>query len=756
MNRKTLIICIVALVVLAGLAVAGISALYRDDSGKNTDTGVAISDYSLLPAVPSDAAMLLCTSSLSESVALLTDTTKVFGAFLTDSGKRGFSDFISSVSKDIPETLKEEQTVISLHYSGELTPLMLVTAPADTTEDVLKMLALADSSSLASAYLGSDALMSLPGSKDNLSKGGLILVSSSQTLITASHRHMEGDMSVLDKTGFPQIAAKMGGRSAVMLSNDYAGKLFTSHVSRAYSQYSTFFKNLSDWAGFTIAGVSPETASLKGALSASSDPTYFANVLSSIPAGESRFADIMPSSTVFAVSVPTPSVTDYLDTYKNFLDAHAKLDKYRRDNASLRDTLSITPEQFVIRLDTKEVVKATVRIDNSTEGVVALRMGKADPAILFKGTGLSSMKEYKGEVLPFLYSDFISTEFGGLFSPSQGMQYFAVNGQWLITGSYRAVSFVADPDRTLSSELSDAGLSSKLPSRNTGPVCFFSISEYPPLVDEVFRPSLSVPMRQTLAGVTHEVFLMSLSGAEASITIDRATVIKSKGPVIDRDTVVVVPTGPFKVHNSGTGRTNLFSQSANNTLTLKEEDGKGIWGIPFSSPICGAVETIDYYGNDRNQFLFAAGSKLYLIDRLGRFVNGFPAELGKDVLLGPAVYDFTGAHGYTALVLHKDNTIGMYNLHGQMREGWMGITADETIKTLPELLEIKGTRYWVVRTSIRTLVFPFMGGEALTKGEGSKMIRNDSEITPKENGTISAICVDGKERSFKLQQAAAK
>ncbi|MBQ3881500.1 MAG: hypothetical protein II730_03290, partial [Bacteroidales bacterium] len=200
MNRKTLIICIVALVVLAGLAVAGISALYRDDSGKNTDTGVAISDYSLLPAVPSDAAMLLCTSTLSESVALLTDTTKVFGAFLTDSGKRGFSDFISSVSKDLPETLKGEQTVISLHYSGELTPLMLVMAPADTTDDVLKLLALADSSSLASAYLGSEALSSLPGSKDKLSKGGLILVSSSQTLITASHRHMEGDMSVLDKT----------------------------------------------------------------------------------------------------------------------------------------------------------------------------------------------------------------------------------------------------------------------------------------------------------------------------------------------------------------------------------------------------------------------------------------------------------------------------------------------------------------------------------------------------------------------------
>ena len=99
-------------------------------------------------------------------------------------------------------------------------------------------------------------------------------------------------------------------------------------------------------------------------------------------------------------------------------------------------------------------------------------------------------------------------------------------------------------------------------------------------------------------------------------------------------------------------------------LSFKEMDGKGIWSVPFSGPLCGTVESIDYYNNGKIQFLFASGSKLHLLDRLGRFVSGFPAELGKEVLLGPAAYDFTGAKGYTVIVLHTDNTIGMYNLHG--------------------------------------------------------------------------------------------
>ena len=174
-----------------------------------------------------------------------------------------------------------------------------------------------------------------------------------------------------------------------------------------------------------------------------------------------------------------------------------------------------------------------------------------------------------------------------------------------------------------------------------------------------------------------------------------------------------------------------------------------MWGVPFKTPICGYVESIDYYANGKVQFLFASASGLYLIDRLGRFVGGFPVDLGKPVLLGPKAYDFSGAHGYTVMVLHKDNSLEMYNLHGQKPQGWKGIYAPETVKQLPELLEIKGKRYWAVRTSIRTLVYGFEGGEPLTKDEGGKMIRPDSELTPTSRG-LSVECYDGKTRDIKL------
>ena len=83
---------------------------------------------------------------------------------------------------------------------------------------------------------------------------------------------------------------------------------------------------------------------------------------------------------------------------------------------------------------------------------------------------------------------------------------------------------------------------------------------------------------------------------------------------------------------------------------------------------------------------------------------------------------------------------------------WKGITSEETIKTLPELLEKDGKRYWIVRTSRQAFVCPFDGGDPVIKGEGNKMIRPDSEITINEKGAFLAKCHDGKERTFKLEK----
>jgi hypothetical protein len=239
-------------------------------------------------------------------------------------------------------------------------------------------------------------------------------------------------------------------------------------------------------------------------------------------------------------------------------------------------------------------------------------------------------------------------------------------------------------------------------------------------------------------------------GSFMNVGLIKTQVKRTKAPEKDRDTTVVIPQGPFEVKNSGTGKMNRFYQNSHLSLCLSQ-DGKDLWGIPFKEKICGFAETVDYYANGKLQILFGAGSRIYLIDRLGRFVSGFPVALGKEILLGPQPYDFNGTHRYHAMVLHKDNTVEMYDLKGRKAESWRGIKTEETIKSLPELIMIGGKSFWVLRTSIQTLIFPFEGGEPVTKFEGNKKIRPDSPVTIMDEISIEVECYDGHKRTVKIK-----
>ena len=196
---------------------------------------------------------------------------------------------------------------------------------------------------------------------------------------------------------------------------------------------------------------------------------------------------------------------------------------------------------------------------------------------------------------------------------------------------------------------------------------------------------------------------------------------------------------------------NLFYQNSHGSICLQEEGGKGLWGVPFKGKLCGTAHTLDYYANGKLQILFGSGSSIYLIDRLGHYVNGFPVDLGKTILLGPDVYDFNGTNAYNIMVLHKDNTIEMYNLKGRKPSAWKTIAAPETVKALPERIVVGGNTFWVVRTSIQTLIYPFGGGNALTSFKGDQMIRPDSEVRVVDAVSVSVDCYDGVSRTVTLK-----
>ena len=735
MNKRTLIICISALSALVILVAGAVTLLYSEKSSVNSPSAdelyeIAASSRPVMNAIPSDAAMILHCSAMRDCIDVMTDTSWTFGSMFSGSGKSNFRKFLSRVSMlvgDEARALRNSEMAVSMHYSGNIVPLMLVSVsgfPKDSTKGEWAIVRAADSARIAYRIFDNAG-----DCAPSLKRKTVLAFSPSETLVMSAGRNLESGTSVLKDEECAAAVASVGNESAIFVNHSYSGKIVSSFFASKLRGQAGFLKSFADWTALTINDMTDRRLALSGTSASFESPAFFSNLYKGIAPGTSTVKSVLPAGTLSASMLQLSSTESYVTAYKKYIDAIGRLPKYNAALEAFRTNDGVAPDVWVNALKIKEICKANVSVSGGEASVLLMKPGKDDPAQLFRGSEIKSVKEYDGGVLKSGLFASVGTLFGNIFSIKDSTYIF--KDGWLICGAPAALEqFTAEKRRTLADYLSEVGAGSMI--RSSGTVFqMYSSEAASPVV-------LSIEPGETS-------FLMNIEALQVKFTA-----INEDAPAAAKDTVVTVPSGPFKVKNCATGKTNLFSQQSNNWLVLKDEKGKGLWGVQFGTPICGAVSEIDYFGNGKIQFLFASGSKLYLIDRLGRFVKPFPVELGKEVLIGPAAYDFSGVHAYTAMVLHKDNTIGMYDLHGKTPSAWKGIKSEETIKSLPELLRIKGKRFWVVRTSVRTVIYGFDGGSPVYNPGGNKMLRPDAKIKVNDNGSVSALCHDGKERVLKL------
>ena len=625
MNKKTLINLACAALALI-LAIAGaVYALYNG-AGPGSSEKKIKADTALLAAIPSDAAAVMTFQDLNRSMPVLSH-------FCSGS----FKDYIQNIIDS--KSLSGVSVAASLHYSGNLVPLLVI-SKAD--------------SSLYRAALTAGLASQIASSEQR----EFLLVSPSETIVSSSVRHLGAGASILDNNAFEALAKSVGQNNVAFFSNDYADRLINAYDS-FLGKYSSFLKKAAEWTALYSRGASQGEWLLK--TQQGKDPSYYMNVLDGLQPADSKMGEVAPTNTVFALSLAPSKPESYHSAYNKFLDANQRLSENKRLAESLKAVAGISPEQWL--KDVQEVASISWKLDDGDVLTVnAVRRG-----------GTASKEPALAEGYP--YAGFAACEFGNVFSLPDEICSLVL-GNWTLSGSRAAIE-----------DLMSAAAAGEL------------------LGDQLVSKDCLITMYYT----SNDTKLLRYTRSGLEMEVQSAVVKSNRTPEL----VVEIPEGPFVVTNSLNGRKNTFYQNAQLSLCLNDENGKGIWGVPFKQTICGDVSDIDYYNNGKIQFLFGAGSSLYAISRLGAFVQGFPVDLGKEILLGPEVYDFTGAKGYTVMVLHKDNTLEMYDLHGKKPSSWQGITTQDIIIKLPELLTVSGQKYWKVTTTRDTLYFGFDGGEQI-------------------------------------------
>ena len=133
-----------------------------------------------------------------------------------------------------------------------------------------------------------------------------------------------------------------------------------------------------------------------------------------------------------------------------------------------------------------------------------------------------------------------------------------------------------------------------------------------------------------------------------------------------------------KNHNNGLWEI-LVQDSTNNLILLDDKAEKILWQDSLSNPIVGDIYQIDFLKNGQLQYLFATDSSIYIVDRHGNPMEGFPKHFTDFQINHLNIIDYDYSKNYRFLIADNSGNLRMFNGQIEPLEGWRPRSYNSTL-----------------------------------------------------------------------------
>lgn len=204
---------------------------------------------------------------------------------------------------------------------------------------------------------------------------------------------------------------------------------------------------------------------------------------------------------------------------------------------------------------------------------------------------------------------------------------------------------------------------------------------------------------------------------------------------------------PTLVDNHNTGDKEVMVQDAKNNLYLINSVGRILWKRPLDGPILSDIFQVDYYRNNKFQFLFNTANRLYLLDRNGNYVDKYPITLPEKATNGVALFDYERNKDYRLFLALEDKKIYLYDKSGNRNVGWSFPKTEGVVEQPVQHFVTQGRDYLVFSDSYRCYIVDRRGETRVTP---SQQFSTNSkslfylENQQAENPALLTTTTDGK------------
>jgi len=528
-------------------------------------------------------------------------------------------------------------------------------------------------------------------------ENGIAIASSSSLLIESSIRQLQSPECWVNAESFQQIQKTVGSGSKLNVFFNFSNlpSVLKPLVAKSFKKEANAIEFQSKWAELDV-DISNNSILMNGFITGN-DVGIYSQLMTNAQPQKVQIQDVLPGNTRAYLALSLESGNELKKRIRQYHQINNTDGPYQKQVDAIRSQLKFNIEEEFFNLLTGEMALAYSDFNHlqpSSNGIMVLKLNsksKGEELILEMLRKMQkknanaqlaktycpdndvSFKIYKG------FSDEVMGNFFNSFLPKVPSKYIAFYDNNIVMADATVLIeqfiYANMLNKTLNNSKTHQAFLSNFSSRENL-FAFCETAHFSSLLGRAIEPLFGKISEEQKEALNSFYGLgLQLSGTGKMIY---STIYMQHMPSRESEPRTIwqslldstVYSKPALVKNHYTQEREVIVQDDANNLYLLSNNGRMLWKKPLDSPIMSEIVQVDYYRNNKLQYLFNTKNSIYLLDRNGNHVANFPVRLPSPASNGMAVFDYDNNRKYRFFVACEDRRVYLYNDKGNVVSGW--------------------------------------------------------------------------------------
>ena len=573
-------------------------------------------------------------------------------------------------------------------------------------------------------------------------QNGILTVSPSPLMVEASIRQQQTGNSLKSNEQFVKLSktTNPGAIGSLFINFSLLPEFSEPFFSSDSKSNAAFFGRISSWGAIDLH-LKNDKLTLNGFLS-ESESSNFISLFENVKPRKPTLAEVLPSDIKLFLSYNYSDNIQFIKNLSQYILNSENSVRFETENQRFKNATGQSFIDAFFNLIDGEFAMAfsNFNASNPKEGRFLIFRTKGQVSTLpmlqnmqkYFGISTSPVENYKvDESTSFpIYRGFpnnLAQQVLQHLFPDTPMQYFSFYRNYLIFGDSRKSLHSFLYNNVLNRTMQSHPYFSSYMENFAYEENLFLFAEIPHLYSFI-GPSLNPGLFHPTKEQNKELFNFYGAGLQISHSagLNYITACADYTPHRDKeprtiwqsrlDSTVIMK--PALVENHYTHEKEIMVQDQANNLYLINNMGRILWKKPLDGPIKSEIFQIDYYRNNKLQYLFNTEKKLFLLDRNGNHVARYPYTLPAKATNGLSVFDYDDTRNYRIFLALSDRKVYLFDKTGARIPGWNITRTEGTVMQPVQFFRTSGKDYIVFSDQYRNYIMDRRGNIRVTPDKG--------------------------------------